>query len=241
VDSSVHDWREKCSLTRYHGKLTHSLGGVVLGIHSFWLFFISGLLFTMAPGQDVLYVASRSAMFGVRGGVTAAFGIWTGSFVHITAAAIGLSAVLAASATAFAVVKYAGAAYLVYSGARMILFRRGAPRSAPEADKRPPRGYRGVYVQGFFTNVLNVKVALYYLAFVPQFINHDAPHKALAFVALGLILNCTGFLWDMALAWTTARVASGFRGARRLGAFCTYAAGGLFVALGVKLALGGGS
>ena len=192
----------------------------------------------MAPGPDVLYVASRSAMFGARGGVTAAFGIWTGSFVHITAAAIGLSAVLAASATAFAVVKYAGAAYLMFTGARMLLSRHGASsHRAPEAKRSPPRGYRGIYVQGFFTNALNVKVALYYLAFVPQFIRHDAPHKALAFVFLGLILNSTGFLWDMMLAWTTARVASGFRGARQLGTFCTRTAGGLFVLLGIRLAL----
>ena len=195
----------------------------------------------MAPGPDVLYVASRSAMFGARGGVTAALGIWSGSFVHIAAAAIGLSAVLAASATAFAVVKYAGAAYLVYTGVRMLLGRRGASHSAPEAKRSPPRGYRGIYVQGFFTNVLNVKVALYYLAFVPQFISHGATHKALAFVVLGLILNSTGFLWDMTLAWTTARVASGFRGARQLGAFCTRTAGGLFVLLGIRLALAGNS
>ena len=191
----------------------------------------------MAPGQDTLYVASRSAMFGVCGGVTAALGIATGGFVHITSAAIGLSAVLAASATAFAVVKYAGAAYLVYTGARMLLVRRGASGTAGEVLKRPQRGFRRIYVQGFFTNVLNVKVALYYLAFLPQFIRHGAPNKALAFVALGLVLNVIGFLWDTTLAWLTARVTSGFKGSARLGGICTRTAGGVFVLLGLRLAV----
>lgn len=208
----------------------------MLGIHDLWLFIVSGILFNMAPGPDVIYVVSRSAGQGAKAGMTAALGIGAGCCVHILAAAVGLSAVLAASATAFSVIKLVGAAYLVYAGVRMILGARkkAAPEEIPQA---PEIRHRGIFVQGFLTNALNPKVALFFLAFLPQFIDPTAPHKALAFAVLGGILNCTGTTWNLLLAWSTARVAGGLGRARRLGPYLTQGAGALFVAFGVRLAL----
>lgn len=209
----------------------------MFGIHDLWVFIPSGILFNLAPGPDVLYVLSRSASHGVRGGIVAACGIGTGCFVHILAAAIGLSALLAASATAFTVVKLLGAAYLVYTGARMLLSWNGKAAQAQDAPRPPRRGLRGVYVQGFFTNALNPKVALFFLAFVPQFIDPASPDKAWAFVCLGLILDLTGTTCNMLLAWSAARLAAGLGRGGRLGGLLTKGAGALFVLLGIRLAL----
>lgn len=208
----------------------------MFGIHDLWVFILSGIVFNLAPGPDVLYVAHRSASHGARTGAVAALGISAGCFVHILAAAVGLSAVLAASATAFAALKLVGAAYLVYTGLRMLAARQTRPAEARVAGSPRP-AFRSVFVQGFFTNALNPKVALFFLAFLPQFIDQAAPDKAWAFACLGLILNLTGTACNLALAWSTARLAAGFDRSGHLGALCTRGAGALFVLLGVRLAL----
>lgn len=204
------------------------------GIHDLPLFIISGLLLNITPGADSLYIATRSASQGMKAGVAAALGIGAGCFVHIFAAALGLSAILAASSTAFAVVKYAGAAYLVYIGISMLRSRPAAAATGTIAVPAAP--LRSIFAQGFLTNVLNPKVALFFLAFVPQFIVPAAPDKALAFVVLGTIFNFNGTLWNLGLAWAAARVGS-FSASRRLGAWLSRAVGGLFVLLGIRLAL----
>jgi threonine/homoserine/homoserine lactone efflux protein len=206
------------------------------GIHDLWLFVVSGILFNMAPGPDVFYVVSRSAGHGARGGAVAALGICAGSFVHIGAAAIGLSAMLAASATAFTVVKLIGAAYLVYTGVRM-LASLGKGKESRKDSGQGETSFGSIFAQGFLTNALNPKVALFFLAFLPQFIDHDAPNKALAFASLGLILNLTGTSWNMFLAWSTSRVAAKFGRGGKVGAVFSRCAGGLFVLLGIRLAL----
>ncbi|WP_428560243.1 MAG: LysE family translocator [Solidesulfovibrio sp. DCME] len=208
----------------------------MFGIHDLGLFVVSGILFNLAPGPDVFYVVSRSASHGARGGIVAALGIGTGCFVHILAAAVGLSAMLAASATAFTVIKYVGAAYLVYTGVRMAL-ASGIGGDAAPAAAPPRRGHRGVFVQGFLTNALNPKVALFFLAFLPQFIDAGSPDKALAFASLGLLLDATGTACNMLLALATARLASGFDRGGRTRRLFSRGAGALFVLLGVRLAL----
>jgi len=212
----------------------------MLGIHDLPLFVISGLLLNITPGPDSLYIIGRSAAQGHKAGMAAAFGIGAGTVVHVMAAAFGLSAILATSAMAFTVVKLIGAAYLLYVGLGM-LFRRS--RKAQEGMAEPvrlPQATTGqVFRQGFFTNVLNPKVALFFLAFVPQFIDHAAPHKALAFIVLGLVFNVNGMLWCNFLAWSAATASARFKGkgAGRLAGILNRATGGLFVALGVKLVL----
>ena len=163
----------------------------MLGIHDLWLFVASGLLLNLTPGADTLFIATRSAALGWRFGVAAALGICTGCLVHVLAAALGLSAILATSPLAFTVVKWVGAAYLVYMGLNLLLQRQQAGQ-APRA--LAPAAWSSVFVQGFLTNVLNPKVALFFLAFVPQFIAPAAPQKALAFLVLGGIFTFNSLL-----------------------------------------------
>jgi threonine/homoserine/homoserine lactone efflux protein len=208
----------------------------MFGIHDLGIFVISGILFNLAPGPDVMYVVHRSLSRGARGGAVAALGIGTGGFVHIAAAAIGLSAMLAASATAFTIIKLVGAAYLVFSGIRMLAaWKNKAADAAPDAGAALP-DYRSVYVQGFLTNALNPKVAIFFLAFLPQFIDPASPDKAYAFACLGLLLNFTGTTCNLLLAVATARLAAGLGGTAKLGTYVTRGVGGLFILLGIKLA-----
>ena len=207
----------------------------MLGIHHLALFVVSGLLLNIMPGPDSLLIMTRSATQGWRAGSAAALGIGTGTFVHIVGAALGLSAILATSAAAFTVVKLAGAAYILYLAAGMLLSKRSAGAAVPL--KIAPLPYRRIYAQGILTNVLNPKVALFFLAFVPQFIAANAPHKALAFLILGAIFNINGMLWCHALALFTAQTSARVKLNPAVAQWLNRATGGLFVWLGVKLAL----
>jgi threonine/homoserine/homoserine lactone efflux protein len=166
------------------------------GIHDLWLFILSGLLLNVTPGPDTAYIIGRSIQFGWRGGAAAAIGICCGCLFHVFGAAIGLSALLMASSAAFAAVKWAGAAYLLFTGIQML-----RSRAAPIADVTLPGDavpLRRVFWQGALTNALNPKVALFFLAFLPQFVAADSPHKTLAFLLLGgiFIFNGTLVPWD---------------------------------------------
>ena len=187
----------------------------MLGIHDFGLFVIAGLLLNITPGPDLMYIVGRSAAQGVKAGAAAALGIGAGCFVHIAAAALGLSAILAASATAFAIVKMMGAAYLVYVGISLLWSLRARVGQSAQADRTaPPTPLRSIFTQGFLTNVLNPKVALFFLAFVPQFIDVHAPAKMLAFLLLGLVFNTNGTLWNLFVAWFAARTIGGLKSTR---------------------------
>lgn len=214
------------------------------------LFMLAGVLLNLTPGPDVLYIVGHALRSGGRAGVVAALGINAGCFVHIFAAALGVSALLAASATAFSVLKWVGAAYLVWVGIRLVLAHgsrerwgfAGAPppaygKPAPEQPAKaaePPLW--AIFRGGFLTNALNPKVAIFFLAFVPQFIAPDAAHKALAFLALGAIFNINSVainaLWALAAAWI-ARTQS----VQRSLAWLDRVAGLLFMGFGLKLAL----
>ena len=203
------------------------------GIHDIGLFVVSGLLLNMTPGVDTLYIVGRATTQGRRAGAVAALGIGAGCIVHTLAAALGLSALLATSATAFMVVKWIGAAYLVYLGVTLL-------RSRPldRAAVAPARASLArVFGQGFLTNVLNPKVALFFLAFLPQFIDADAPHKALAFVLLGVIFNANGTLWNLLVAWSASGLGRQLAKGGRAATWLNRILGGLFVGLGVRLAL----
>ncbi|MBS0245038.1 MAG: LysE family translocator [Proteobacteria bacterium] len=208
----------------------------MFGIHDLWLFVLSGLLLNITPGPDTALVVARSTQMGLRGGVAASFGVTSGLMVHITAAAVGLSALIAASATAFSVIKFVGAAYLIYIGLRLIVTRPAVAtgEAAPQKTMLP---LRAVFWQGFFSNALNPKVAIFFLAFLPQFVANDASSKPLAFLVLGLIFSINGTLWSLIVAAVTARAASRLKATRRFQRFIDSAIGAMFVALGVKLAL----
>lgn len=206
-----------------------------LGIHELWLFIVSGLLLNVTPGPDTAYIAGRSIQLGWRGGAAAALGISCGCLVHVFGAAIGLSAVLMASSAAFAVVKIAGAAYLLFSGVQMLLSRGGPVAQA--SVKPGETSLRRVFWQGVLTCALNPKVALFFLAFLPQFVAAESPHKALAFLTLGLIFITSGTLWCFTVAAFAARAAGRIRQSADTMAWINRLLGGMFVYLGVRVAM----
>ena len=208
----------------------------MFGIQDLTLFIISGLLLNIAPGPDSILIMSRSATQGWRAGSAAALGIGAGTCVHVLAAALGLSALLATSAWAFTLIKWVGAAYLVYIGLTLLLARRGGSSAAALAAPAP-LPYRKIFAQGFLTNVLNPKVALFFLAFVPQFIAPEAPNKALAFILLGAIFNFNGMLWCHFLALSTAFASRRLSLGGGLARWLNRGIGALFLSFGVKLAL----
>jgi threonine/homoserine/homoserine lactone efflux protein len=206
----------------------------MLGITDLWLFVAAGLLLNITPGPDMAYIMGRSAQGGTRAGAVAALGISAGCFVHIAAAALGLSAILATSAEAFFILKLVGAAYLVWVGISLL---RHAGASGPAvSDEETMISLRGIFWQGFLTNALNPKVALFFLAFLPQFIAAEAPSKAWAFIVLGLIFCATGTAVCLAIAWFTARASAAFSPGSVVRSWIERALGGLFVLLGVRLA-----
>lgn len=209
----------------------------MLGIHDLWLFIISGLILNITPGPDTAYIVGRSAQFGWRGGAAAALGIAAGCLVHVLACAIGLSALLAASATAFTLVKWAGAAYLCYIGIRMLLMRESESAASSSAPEDRVTSLSKVFWRGALTNVLNPKVALFFLAFLPQFVDASAPGKALAFLILGLIFVFNGTLWCLAVAAFSARAARRFQQSGPAIRWINRALGGMFVYLGARIAM----
>jgi threonine/homoserine/homoserine lactone efflux protein len=206
------------------------------GVHDLALFVLAGWLLNLTPGPDMAYFAARSAAGGFRDGAAAVVGVTAGCVVHTLAAAAGLSALLAASATAFTLVKLAGAAYLLYIGTRLLLCSardNGHDAAAPLPTPAPPLR---IFREAFFINVFNPKVALFFLAFLPQFIAHDASQKALTFVLLGCLFNVNSLLVNLPIAWLAARAGRGLRASPRLARAVQGALGAFFVALAARLA-----
>ena len=209
----------------------------MFGIHDLALFIISGFLLNVMPGPDSLLIMSKSASQGWRAGSVASLGIGSGVFVHVFAAALGLSAILASSATAFTVVKYVGAAYLVYIGITALRQKSSIDSEANNSVNSLPHTMKSIFWQGFLSNALNPKVALFFLAFVPQFINHDSPEKALAFIVLGAIFNVNSMLWCHFLAISTAFDSKRLKISKSMSVWLNKTIGVLFISLGMKLAL----
>jgi threonine/homoserine/homoserine lactone efflux protein len=172
----------------------------------FLLFLTAAVLLAIAPGPGMLYVLARSLAGGKREGVLSAFGTFLGGMVHVFAAALGVSIVLARSAVAFATVKYVGAAYLCFLGVRLILEARKEKANAEEISpdvSREVKHARNPLWQGVATEVLNPKTALFFLSFIPQFVDRSGGHVFLQFVALGtisVVMNTTADLMVIALA-----------------------------------------
>lgn len=209
-----------------------------MAAHQWLLFVAAGLLLNLTPGPDVFFIIAHAARRGARAGVVAALGISAGCCVHVAAAAVGVSALVAASATAFGVLKLVGALYLVVIGVRMLRAAVRGERTAPEAGAVAAEvDLATVFRRGFLTNVLNPKVALFFLAFVPQFIAPGSAHASAMFLALGLLFTFNSTLvnsgWALAAAWAARRAGALQRGMRWLDGV----AGTLFIGFGVRLAL----
>jgi len=208
----------------------------VTGIHDLGLFVAAGLLLNVTPGPDMAYIAARGAAGGFRAGVAATLGITAGCVVHTFAAAAGLSMLLATSGAAFGIVKWCGAAYLLYAGLRLVAASVRAPLEATGSALLPPAPPPRIFREGFVINVFNPKVALFFLAFLPQFIDAGAPQKTLAFIALGCLFNFNSLFVNVPVAWLAARAGSRVRTHARSARWLTGAVGALFVLLAARLA-----
>ena len=204
----------------------------MLGIHDYWLFVATGIVLNLTPGQDTLYIISSGIASGRRAGVASALGVSAGCIVHTFAAALGLSAILATSASAFLALKLAGAAYLVYLGVRALIGRADiAPIQRPETT---PDGL--AFRRGILTNVLNPKVALFFLALLPQFIDASSTNKVAAFLVLGVTFVVTGTVWCLTLAIAASRIRGFFSTNPSALAHLSRATGVLYLLLGLRLA-----
>jgi threonine/homoserine/homoserine lactone efflux protein len=205
------------------------------GVTDFGLFCLAVLLLNATPGPDTAYIVGRSVAQGRAAGLVSALGISLGCCVHALASALGLTAILAASATAFMVIKLAGGAYLVYLGIRMMLAKPA--REAEPSAIGPTRSLRKIFWQAVITNVLNPKVILFFLAFIPQFVRADSGQKTAAFLVLGAIFIGITTCWNSGTAFLAGTLA------RRAGRNPTVrlwlerSVGAAFVALGVRLVL----
>jgi len=209
---------------------------VLPSVSNISVFAVAGFLLLITPGPAVLYIVARSVEQGRLAGVVSVLGITTGTLVHIAAAVVGLSALLASSAVAFAIVKYAGAAYLVYLGLRR-LFGRAEAAGADVAV--PRRSLRRLYLDGLVVNVLNPKTALFFLAFLPQFVDpaRGAVPSQIAF--LGLLFAFMGLLSDGSYALLAGTAGGWLKRRRGYLKAERYVSGTIFVGLGVTAAMAG--
>lgn len=207
----------------------------LFGTTDLGLFILAGLLLNITPGADLLYISSRSAVQGKKAGVVAALGIGAGCIVHVVAAALGLSMILVSSPLAFTVVKYLGAAYLFYLGITTLLSL--SHRSNSKSQTAAVLSLSKIFRQAVLINTLNPKVALFFMALLPQFVSSSAPHPALTFLFLGLVFNINGTVVNIVFALFTSVLAEKFSSNRVLPRFLKSLVGALFVALAIRLAL----
>ena len=205
----------------------------MFGIHDFGLFLVAGILLNLTPGPDTVYILGRSVAQGRETGIASALGICLGSIFHTCAAALGLSAILATSALAFGAIKLLGGAYLIFLGIKMVLDRR-KHLTLPANFRR--RTIAAAFRQGVLTNILNPKVALFFLAFLPQFIDPASNTKVWAFLALGFAFVTTGTIWCLVLAWFASTFSERLRANETVAQWLNRTAGALFVFLGLRLA-----
>lgn len=206
-----------------------------LGIQNFWMFVTAGIILNLTPGQDTMYIIGRSVSEGKGSGITSALGISTGGLIHVTAATLGLSAILTTSAVAFTIIKMLGVAYLVYLGVRMLLER--GPADLSSIRNLASTGLFKAYRRGILTNVLNPKVAIFFIAFLPQFVDPGAEHRILSFLLLGGTFLFTGTVWCLIVAILSAKASGALRQTSMTSRIVRRVAGLVFIGLGIKLAL----
>ena len=206
----------------------------MIGINDFLIFALASLVLNITPGNDMLYVATRSTTQGIKAGIVSALGITAGCLVHLTAAVIGLSAIIANSAIAFGVIKYLGAAYLFYLGIKALLNKQNIFSINEKTEKK---SLSKLFWQGAFTNVLNPKVALFFLAFLPQFIHPENGSPALQVLLLGLWFNFSGSLVNIAVAIVFGKLGNWLADKQGFIKWQNKITGLLLIALGIKVAL----
>jgi len=206
----------------------------MISLDDFLLFAFASLVLNITPGNDMLYVATRSASQGVKAGIVSSLGVAGGCIVHLLAAVIGLSAIIVNSAVAFDIIKYIGAAYLVYLGIRSFLSKQNKFNLNDKIEKKP---LSKLFWQGVFTNVLNPKVALFFLAFLPQFIHPEKGNAALQILLLGLWFNFSGTIVNIIVAMLFGKLGNWLADKQAYIKWQNKITGLLLVGLGIKVAL----
>lgn len=212
----------------------------MFGIENYLGFVLAAILLNLTPGTDTMYIITRSVSHGSVAGFYSVLGIISGILVHTVFAALGLSIILINSPLAFTIVKYIGASYLCYLGIKMLMSKQPSllanhlPKSSPSVPANSIAHWQ-IYKQGVLTNVFNPKVALFFLAFFPQFINPNYAHSALSFLILGLSFALTGFVWCSCLALLASKFSANLRKNPSIEAILNKISGVVFIGLGVKL------
>lgn len=212
----------------------------MFGIENYLGFVLAAILLNLTPGSDSMYIITRSISQGQTAGFYSVLGIISGILIHTLLAALGLSVLLANSPTAFMIVKYIGASYLCYLGVKMLMSKQqpligaslqenGKPSSAKTLD------YWQIYKQGMLTNTFNPKVALFFLAFFPQFINPNYANNMVSFIILGLTFAVTGFIWCLCLALLASKFSENLRKKPSIEAILNKISGVVFIGLGIRL------
>ncbi len=212
----------------------------MFGIENYLGFVLAAILLNLTPGTDSMYIITRSISQGQSAGLYSVLGITTGSLIHTLLASLGLSVLLASSPTAFMLVKYLGAGYLCYLGFKMLtnkessLIASSLPKDKDMIGQNKVNGWQ-IYQQGVLTNVFNPKVALFFIAFFPQFIDANYAYSMLSFFILGLTFATTGFIWCSCLALLAARFSTRLRENPSIEAVLNKISGVVFIGLGIKL------
>ncbi len=204
----------------------------MLGITSYGMYLLASILMHATPGVDTMYIMGRSVAQGRKAGVYSVLGISTGVFIHTLLAAFGLAVILQQSVVLFTAVKIAGAAYLVYLGIKMM--RQPAP-PALESGELAPMKLNKIYWHGVTTNVLNPKVALFFLSFLPQFIETAQPYGPLPFLLLGVSFVVTSTMWGLGVVYVAALATKRMRQNAKMALLVNRLTGIVFIGLGVKL------
>ncbi|MEH6659595.1 LysE family translocator [Leeuwenhoekiella marinoflava] len=207
----------------------------MFGIINFEAFLIAGLILNLTPGADTMYILGRSIAQGKKAGILSALGISTGAIFHIIFATLGLSIILAKSAMAFEIIKYLGAGYLIFLGLKTIFKKTDGKFELNNENETA--NYKKIYFSGIMTNILNPKVALFFLAFLPQFIDPNYVKSSLPFLILGITFLLTGTIWCLILALFASKLSDRIRKSYKMKMWLDKITGGIFVALGIKLAL----
>ncbi|UOD34850.1 LysE family translocator [Deferribacteraceae bacterium V6Fe1] len=206
----------------------------MLGIYNFETFIIASILLNLTPGVDNFYILRHSAIQGKKAGFWAALGILSGILFHTFMASLGLSTLIAKSAAVYSFVKIIGSIYLIYLGFKMAFEGKIAKESA---EHNLIKNIWKIFRQGFLTNALNPKVAIFFLAFLPQFVAQDSQSHILSFMVLGLTFVSTSFIWCMLLVFSSAKLSYKFRSNRKVSFYFNKLTGLVFIIFGLKLSL----
>jgi len=205
----------------------------MFGIENYVGFILAGILLNLTPGADTMYILTRSISQGRRAGYYSVLGIGTGALIHTTLASFGLSIILAKSALAFNLIKYMGVAYLVYLGIRMIIDKNNLFDNKNQ--KMETTDLFRIYRQGLLTNLFNPKVALFFISFLPQFINPHFANGPIPFLILGFTFMTTGTLWCFFLAYSASLISQTLRNNDKIGKIMQKVSGFVFIGLGLKI------